>query len=103
MKITDNISSINNITIISLVTLFFIVIIVLLIPLVHGETEKNCINFSSSHLVILSQRSQASFFDIDGCDWVVDKLLYNGSGFHLDKYEMGQGRVSDFQRFVLTK
>lgn len=93
----------SNISIVILSVLFVIVVISMIWHNIYGTEEKDCINFSNSHLIIISQRSLPIYFDVDGCDWLVGKILENGSGFHLDKYKVGESKNSDYQRFVLTK
>jgi hypothetical protein len=78
-----------------------------------GETEKGCVSYHTNHLMIIGQYEG----DVGGCNWLVDRLLYNGSGWHLSGYAFqpqtyisggssgggGGGIISEFEKFVMTK
>ena len=84
-----------------LIIILTVIYISLIIAKAFGETEDQCINYSSKHLIIIGMKN-----NIDGCNWLVDKLLYNGSGFHVSGYGLSISSMSsleDTQRFVLTK
>jgi hypothetical protein len=81
------------------------------IVMVFGETEKGCVAYKTNHLMIIGQYQG----DLGGCNWLVDKLLYNGSGWHLSGYASqpqtyigggssgGGGTIYEFEKFVMTK
>lgn len=75
------------------------------IVFVFGETEKGCVAYKSNNLIIIGGDNK-----VGQCYWLVDKLLYNGSGFHISGYvyQPGGGVVSnnDFtttEKFVMSK
>lgn len=45
---------------------------------VFGATEEECTKLSTNEIIKLEVRTSK---DIGGCDWLVGKILGNGSGF----------------------
>jgi hypothetical protein len=87
--------------------LLFLLVISVIVITARGESEKNCVEYASPHLVIIGQRSNFGE-TMDGCDWLVDKLLWNGTGLHISFYSYhdqitGHSTMIGAQRFVMTK
>lgn len=82
-----------------LVIVLVVIYISFAIAHVFGESERECVNYKTNHLLMIS-----TVGDNNGCNWLVDKLLWNSSGFHVSGYaeSLGAHDVS-FQTFVLTK
>ena len=92
---------------IAAIILLIILLVVSYILIVYGESEENCVEFSSPHLLIIDQRSNFGG-TIDGCDWLVDKVMWNGTGMHIAFYSHheavhGDNSMIGWQRFVMTK
>jgi len=76
---------------------------------VFGESERNCLDYRSSEMVKMSAGRYGD------CDWIIDKFMYNGSGFHVASHSVdseahgsvssGSGYVSSYEHeyWVLTK
>lgn len=68
--------------------------------LVFGATEEECTLFRSDHVIQL----QGSSNYLASCSWIVDRLLYNGSGFEVKSFDWEDGYYSDDQYvWILTK
>jgi hypothetical protein len=83
------------------VTLFAMFTLPLMMA-VYGATEAQCVRYSSSELIIIASGYGQDF---GGCDWLVDKLLWNNSGFKVDQYDFSpsNGYSYRYESFVLTK
>jgi hypothetical protein len=102
----------SNGTVIGIILGLLFLLTISFIVLVFGESEKGCVAYKTNHLMIIGQYSG----DVGGCNWLVDKLLYNGSGWHLSGYAFqpqsfiggsssggGGGTIPDFEKFVMSK
>lgn len=66
-----------------LIIILTVIYISLIITKAFGETEQNCIQFQTNHLLIIgSFVTYGGIYEHNGCNWLVDKLLWNGSGFN---------------------
>lgn len=86
-----------------LIIILTVIYISLIIAKAFGETEQECTIYSSSHLKVLGIINLRFISSTNGCDWLVDKFLYNGSGFNISGYQLGGDKSQSYQTFVLTK
>lgn len=80
--------------IVALVAMISIIIYIvdsLTAPQTH---DRDCISYSSRHLIIMDNSNGV-------CNWLVAKLLGNGSGFHVTGYSAGPFKLTE--KFILTR
>ena len=71
------------------------IIVYVMDSLVSPQThDKECVNYHSKNLIIMDNPNGV-------CNWLVGKLLGNGSGFHIAAYSSGPFKLTE--KFVLTK
>lgn len=69
---------------------------------VFGASEKDCTKYRSNHLIILSPKLHSDSNSLStSCAWLVDRLLYNSSGFELKEFRADDG--NGYETWVLTK
>lgn len=56
--------------------------------------DKDCVSYKGSNLIIMDNSNGV-------CNWLVNKLLGNGSGYHLIHYNPGPFKLTE--KFVLTR
>jgi hypothetical protein len=67
-----------------------------------AETEKKCLIFNGSKMKVIGLYTTFDHSTLDGCDWLVDKMLINGSGFVLLDHSYGGSSGFDWSRYLLA-